>query len=96
MFGTDGSLCAFKEDNNLVHLDLAVLKQIDINPICDLYWNNDMEITLEKELVIDLYLTMGLDFAPGVMRRLRYFPTPEIRFVSLNGAPGWFRMYEPK
>ena len=96
MSASDGVMFVTPEsENNLVYMDYAILKEIDPEPLCPLYWGNDLQITLEKEFVIDLFLTLGIDFHPGHLRKFRYFPSKEITFVRENGCPGWFRMFEP-
>lgn len=83
-------------ENNVVNLDLAVLKKLSPGNTCSLFWDDDISFTLEKEFVIGLFLSNKIDFAPGHLRKLRYFPSKEITFIKENGCPGWFRMYSPQ
>jgi len=94
MGNTDGVLHVTPE-NNMVYFDLAILKYIDDTPINKLYWDNDLQMTINKNFIIDLYLALKIEFHPGQLGLMRRYPSEEITFVKQNGRPGWFQMTMP-
>jgi len=92
---TDGVLFAV-DNKDLVYIDLAVLKYIDDSIPNKLYWDDGIQITIDKNFIIDLFLALKIDFHPNHLRVMRDFPSNEVCFKKEKGCPGWFRMTIPK
>lgn len=91
----DGVLFAVEENDN-VFIDLSIIKYIDGNRISKLFWDNDIQMTVDKNFIIELFNELKVDMMPGQLRKMRNYPSRMVTFVKVNGRPGWFTMTIPK